>query len=138
MIKQKPTFRFGKYIGMYIGGFMLLMFGCTYGKWEILSWLYASEFYPAIKQASDDGCLTAGYPQVVKVIEYSHSSAVVWYKGKSGSTYIGNPWRSSKQPNWQFSKTSSEKREGSSGRYCDLDVIRSRTGGSADGYYWYN
>ncbi|MBW4473376.1 MAG: hypothetical protein KME45_23820 [Stenomitos rutilans HA7619-LM2] len=137
MMKQKPPFRFDRFIHLYIGGFVLLMFGWTYGKWKFLSTLYASEFYPAIKQASDHGCLI-GYAKTIKVIDYSQNAAVIWFKDKSGNTWFGKPWRSLKYPNWQFVKISSEKIEGSSGKYCDVEIINSQTGGSADGHFWYN
>ncbi len=137
MVKQKPAFRLDKFFRMYVIGFILLMFGCTYGKWEFLSWLYASEFSPAIKQASDNGCLI-GYARTIKVIDYSQNSALIWFKDESGNTWFGRPWRSSKQPNWQFEKTSSEKIEGSSSKYCAVEIINSQIGGSADGHFWYN
>lgn len=116
-----------------LGGFLFAIIGCTYGKWEYLSWRYAPEFYLSIKQTSDNGCLSAEYPKVVKVIDYSQNSALIWFKGESGNTYIARPWRSSKQTNWQF-----EKIGGAYGKYCDIDIINSQTGGSADGHYWYN
>ncbi|MBD2036236.1 hypothetical protein H6F76_14555 [Leptolyngbya sp. FACHB-321] len=120
-----------------LGGFVLAVIGCTYGKWEYLSRQYASEFYPAIRQASDDGCLIS-YAKIIKVIDYKQNSALIWFKEEGGSTHIAKPWRSSKQPNWQFKKTDLGTLGSYSGSYCDLDVIRSRSGGSADGYYWYN
>lgn len=116
-----------------LGGFALVLIGCTYGRWEFLSWRYASEFYTPIKQAVDGGCLSGGYPEVIKVMNYNRHSALVWFKGKSGSTWIAKPWRSSKEHDWQF------KKEGSSGYYyCVIETINSKTGGSADSFYWYN
>lgn len=86
-----------------LSGFVLVLIGCTYGRWEFLSWRYASEFHTPIKQAVDEGCLSE-YPKVIKVMNYERRSALVWFKGESGSTWIAKPWRSSKEPNWQFKK----------------------------------
>lgn len=118
-------------ICLALSGFVLTLIGCTYGRWEFLSWRYAPEFYTHIKQAVDAGCLSE-YPKVIKVMNYNRHSALVWFKGESSSTWIAEPWRSSKEPNWQL------KKRGASGAYCDIDVIKSTLGGSADGYYWYN
>lgn len=115
-----------------LGGFGLVLIGCTYGRWEFLSWRYASEFYPPIKQAVDAGCLSE-YPQVIKVVNDNQLSAVIWFKGESGSTWIAEPWRSFEKPHWQF-----QKRASSGAYYCDIDIINSTSGGSADGFHWYN
>lgn len=122
--------------GLILDG-ILIIIGCTYGRWEFLSWRYASEFYPVVRQASDDGCLIS-YAKVIKVIDYSQTSALIWFKEESGSAWIGKPWRSSKESRWQLMKTDLKTSENDSGKYCDVDIIRSKTGGSADGYYWYN
>ena len=110
---------------------MLVLFGCTYGRWELLSWRYASEFYAPIKQAVDEGCLSE-YPTAIKVMDYDQRSALVWFKGESGSTWIAESWRSSEEPNWQFIQGEAFD------IYCDIDIINSTLGGSADDLYWYN
>lgn len=114
-----------------LSGFVLVLLGCTYGKWEFLSWRYASEFDIPIQQAINEGCLSE-YPKVIKVMSYRRHSALIWFKGESGSTWIAKPSRSSRQSNWQFRKSGA-----SENYYCDIDVINSTFGGSADGYYWY-
>lgn len=100
-----------------------------YPKWEYLSLRHGNEFFEPIQLDVNRGCLTEP-AKSIKVMQYKEEKALVWYKGESGSTWIARFYRPTRQSTWSM-------------RYgrepgCHVDVINSKTGGSADGYYWYN
>jgi hypothetical protein len=104
-----------------------------YPKWEYLSLLYSQEFVRPIQQAIAGGCQTEE-PLAIKVMQRQHNTALVWFKGESGSTWLASFIRGQESEGWRLFKSPSSYGE----EVCHVDIIHSRLGGSADDYYWYN
>ncbi len=104
-----------------------------YPKWEYQSLLYSEEFRGSIQEALAAGCLTEE-PLSIKVMQYRQDAALVWYRGKSGSTWLARFYRSQGSIKWKMYSPIDNSGE----KVCHVDVIYNRLGGSSDNYYWYN
>ncbi|NJK63400.1 MAG: hypothetical protein HC921_12585 [Synechococcaceae cyanobacterium SM2_3_1] len=105
-----------------------------YPKWEYQTFLYAEGFREPILQSLSVGCMTEE-PLSIKVMQYRQDSALVWYKGESGSTWLASFYRSPESLEWQMYSPIGNSEE----KVCHVELIYGRfDGATPDSYYWYN
>lgn len=102
-----------------------------YPYWEYLTWRHRHRFFAPLEADIEAGCLTESAKHL-KVMTYQQTEAVVWYKGESKSTWIARFQRPNKDTTWTM------RRQTDRYKVCDVEIINSATGGSADSFFWYN
>lgn len=100
-----------------------------YPKWEYLSTRHAEEFRRSLQTLSQNGCPGEVNPVRVKVMHYKQDQALVWYEGESGSRWLVRFLRDPRTNSWTLFD---QERQ-----ICQIDIIFSTMGGSADDIFWY-
>lgn len=100
-----------------------------YPKWEYLSWRYGDEFRRSIQTVKENGCIADDVAVDLKVMHYQQEQVLVWYRGESGNKYLVQFQPHLETNDWTLFDQEQQ--------ICQIDIIYSATGGSADDIFWY-